>query len=61
MPRTEWIKLQSIAHATTRLTHISADLIRDIVPHATAKTSLVGRWTYDAEKKVLVLEIKEVV
>ena len=57
----EWKKLQSIAHATTRLTHINADLIRDIIPNATAKTPLVGKWTFDAEKKVLVLEIKEVV
>jgi hypothetical protein len=56
----EWKALQSVAHSCTRITHINADLIRQLVPNATAKTILKGRWTFDADKKALVLEIKEI-
>jgi hypothetical protein len=59
LPRKEWLKLQSVAHATTRITALSADLIRQVIPNATAKTPIVGKWSYDAEKKLLTLEIKE--
>jgi hypothetical protein len=55
----EWKKLQSVGHATTRIAHINADLIRDLLPNASAKTIIGGKWTFDSNKKVLVLEIKE--
>jgi hypothetical protein len=61
----EWKKLISTAHATTRIAHINADLIREILPNANAKTIIRGKWTVETEngettgKKRLVLEIKE--
>ncbi len=55
----EWKKLQSVGHATTRICHINADLIRNLLPNASAKTIIGGRWTFDSDKKTLVLEIKE--
>jgi hypothetical protein len=61
----EWKKLISTAHATTRIAHINADLIREIIPNANAKTIIRGKWTVETEngdttgKKRLVLEIKE--
>lgn len=57
----EWPKLQPISHATTRLIHIPAELVRVCVPEANAKTILRGRWSVGEEngKKVLVLEIKK--
>jgi len=61
----EWKKLISTAHATTRIAHINADLIREIIPNANAKTIIRGRWSIselsdtNPPKKVLMLEIKE--
>jgi hypothetical protein len=57
----EWKKLISTAHATTRIAHINADLIRELIPNATAKTPLRGKWTVEqrGDKKVLILEIHE--
>jgi hypothetical protein len=57
----EWKKLQPVAKSCTRIAQINADLIRQILPTATAKTIIRGKWTFDAERKVLVLEIKETV
>ncbi len=55
----EWKKLQSVGHATTRIAHINADLIRDLLPNASAKTIIGGKWTFDSDKKALILVIKE--
>lgn len=55
----EWRKLMSVGHATTRIAHINADLIRELIPNASAKTIIGGKWSLDKDKRVLVLEIKE--
>jgi hypothetical protein len=57
----DWKKLISTAHACTRIAHINADLIREIIPNANAKTIIRGRWTVEqrGDMKVLILEIKE--
>jgi hypothetical protein len=57
----DWKKLISTAHSTTRICHINADLIRELVPNATALTPLRGKWTVvtEGDKKVLRLEVME--
>ena len=57
----EWKKLISTAHATTRICHIGASLIREIIPNANANSILRGRWTVitEGDKKFLKLEIEE--
>lgn len=59
----EYKKVQSVAHATTRLVHIRADLVRELIPDANAKTIIGGRWQVteidSPAKKALVLELKK--
>jgi hypothetical protein len=53
----QWLKLISVGNATTRITSISANLIREIVPDATRETKLLGHWSV-VDKK-LVLEVRK--
>ena len=60
MPKKEWTKAQSVGHATTRIIFVGADLVREIIPDADAKTIIGSKLVIgkDGEKKVLMLELK---
>jgi len=61
MPKREWKKAQSVGHATTRIIFIPAELVKELVPDANAKTIIGGKWTVGMDsdkKKILALELK---
>lgn len=62
MPKKEWTKAQSLSHSTTRMVFIPADLVREIIPNADAKTIIGGKWTVihsDDGQKALALKLKK--
>jgi hypothetical protein len=63
--KSEWKKVQSIGHATTRLVFINANLVRELIPDANAKTIIGGKWSVTeisdgkTPEKALVLKLKK--
>lgn len=59
MPIKEWKKAQSVGHATTRIVFINADLVRQIIPDADAKTAIVSKCVATEDKKALLIYLKK--
>jgi hypothetical protein len=59
MPKKEWTKAQSVGHATTRIIFVNADLVREMVPNADAKTIIGSKLTVSPDHTHLLLQLKK--
>ena len=55
----EFVKLQSVGNAVTRIIDLNGELLRRKFPNADKGTPLYGKWAFDEHSKKYILDVIE--